>query len=464
MRWGVLWLVLFREKIPCQTAERASADTSSLMLYIPSVGSLNADMTPTPGADDETESRRDVDPYPERRYYILSSAGKPVYISHLSTARSRRRSSTSQSAAQAGDYAETAAANDAAACADEENRRAKQAAEDEADEMATTQVGVMQALISIFADENSDKLRHINAGGTRISFLLRAPLYLVCVSAWGEPPSAIRSHLEYLHLQVLSIVSAGQLTRLFSRAPNFDLRRLMEGTDGLLAALLGRLQTDLALPLAALQPVRLAPAIRDSLALALQPGRSSSGSQSGAASTSVKNRPRELLYVVLLAGGRIVTLIRPRKHSVHPADMHLLINIVHANAALREAGSESWVPICLPKFAPQGFVHAYVSFLGNTAEEGKNKDSQRREGNKKARDNAPTKDSASKAQTDKAKGPEEQTKRKDAGPRRGRMAEDEMALIFVTGNREGFFELSEWRHEVIKVSRNSRVQSHSCAA
>lgn len=48
----------------------------------------------------------------------------------------------------------------------------------------------MQALISVFLD-SSDKLRCMNAGRTRITFLLRPPLYYVCVSEWGEPESVV---------------------------------------------------------------------------------------------------------------------------------------------------------------------------------------------------------------------------------------------------------------------------------
>lgn len=51
-------------------------------------------------------------------------------------------------------------------------------------------IGVIQALVSIFLDDG-DKLRCINAGNTRIVFLLRPPLYYVCVSAWGEPESVV---------------------------------------------------------------------------------------------------------------------------------------------------------------------------------------------------------------------------------------------------------------------------------
>ena len=58
----------------------------------------------------------------------------------------------------------------------------------------TSAMGLMQALISVFADDG-DKIRSINAGRTRISFLLRSPLYYACVSSWREPESVVRPPL-----------------------------------------------------------------------------------------------------------------------------------------------------------------------------------------------------------------------------------------------------------------------------
>jgi len=83
--------------------------------------------------------------YLPREYFVLTHAGKPVFISRPG----------------GGDE----------------------------DGMAST-IGIMQALISVFLDDN-DKLRSINAGRTRITFLLRSPLYYVCVSSWGEPESVV---------------------------------------------------------------------------------------------------------------------------------------------------------------------------------------------------------------------------------------------------------------------------------
>jgi hypothetical protein len=41
--------------------------------------------------------------------------------------------------------------------------------------------------------------------------------------------------------------------------------------------------------------------------------------------------------------------------------MHLLLNTLATSATLRTV--ETWLPICLPKFNPAGFVHAYISFV-----------------------------------------------------------------------------------------------------
>lgn len=58
-------------------------------------------------------------------------------------------------------------------------------------------IGIMQALISVFLDDQ-DKIRSINAGSCRITFLLRQPLYYVCVSSWGEPESVVSDSLHVL--------------------------------------------------------------------------------------------------------------------------------------------------------------------------------------------------------------------------------------------------------------------------
>ncbi|KAA1469993.1 DUF254-domain-containing protein [Dentipellis sp. KUC8613] len=239
--------------------------------------------------------------FPPRQYFVLTDAGKPVYTSRT--------------------------------------------IERDVDGLAST-IGIIQALISVFLDDG-DKLRCINAGNTRINFLIRSPLYYACVSSWGEPESVTRTHLEYLHLQILSVVSAAQLRRLFERRGNFDLRRLLNGAEVLIFSLLERLQTDLAISTSSLHCLKLEPTLRTRAANALVPS----------------SKVKDMLYIILVAQGRVITLVRPRKHSIHPADLHLLMNTAHSPSIVNSSASASWLPLCLPKFDPSGFVNAYITFL-----------------------------------------------------------------------------------------------------
>ncbi|KAF8798825.1 DUF254-domain-containing protein [Phlegmacium glaucopus] len=239
--------------------------------------------------------------YPPREYFVLTDAGKPVYISRPG----------------GGDQ----------------------------DGMAST-IGIMQALISVFLDDN-DKLRSINAGKTRITFLLRPPLYYVCVSSWGEPESITRAHLEFLHLQILSIVSGAQLKRIFEKRTNFDLRRLLNGAESLMTSMLFRLEFDMAMTMSALNCLKLDPNLRKRIAESLVPSP----------------KMKDMLYVILIADKRVVTLIRPRKHSIHPADLHIIMNTIHSPSIFNSPAASSWIPVCLPKFNAGGFVNAYITFI-----------------------------------------------------------------------------------------------------
>ena len=50
-----------------------------------------------------------------------------------------------------------------------------------------------------------------------------------------------------------------------------------------------------------------------------------------------------------------------KKYFIHPADLHLIFNMINSTESFKH--SESWTPICLPKFDSGGFLHAHVSYL-----------------------------------------------------------------------------------------------------
>ncbi|KAK4056699.1 Vacuolar fusion protein mon1 [Microbotryomycetes sp. JL221] len=219
------------------------------------------------------------------------------------------------------------------------------------EEEATNFVGVMQAIISIFADER-DRLRYIDAGKTKIAFVLKPPIYLVVVSDWGEPESILRTHLDYLYLQVLSVITHSQLTSIFSKRSNFDLRRLMEGTESFFTTLTATMQHSLSTFTSALEVFRIDVRVRDDVAKVLSVPKAKSLSNS-----------LSVLYAMVISSGRLVTLLRPSSHSIHPADLHILLSTISSSRTFMTPEGESWIPICLPRFNNKGFLHCYISYV-----------------------------------------------------------------------------------------------------
>jgi hypothetical protein len=86
----------------------------------------------------------------------------------------------------------------------------------------TSTIGIMQALISVFIDDG-DKIRCINAGSTRITFVLRAPLYYVCASSWGEPESVVRIS-DYTDNTSLILMKEDTLPSRIPTFANFEYR------------------------------------------------------------------------------------------------------------------------------------------------------------------------------------------------------------------------------------------------
>lgn len=60
---------------------------------------------------------------------------------------------------------------------------------------------------------------------------------------------------------------------------------------------------------------------------------------------------QNMVFGVVLAGLQVVALVRLKGAVLHPADLHLLSNLVYATDSLR--ASENWMPICLPQFDPE---------------------------------------------------------------------------------------------------------------
>lgn len=212
--------------------------------------------------------------------------------------------------------------------------------------LISSYIGIIQTIISFYQDLD-DPLKSFAAGDTKFVILTQGPLYLVAISRIWESDNHIRLQLDALYMQILSTLTLPTLTRLFSVRPSTDLKRPLQGTESLLSTLADSFTKGSPNTLlSALECLKIRKSHRQAINNAL-----------------LKTKVDGLLYGLVAAGGRLVSVIRPRKHSLHPGDLQLLFNMIFEADGVKAGGGESWIPVCLPGFNSSGYLYMYVSFL-----------------------------------------------------------------------------------------------------
>ncbi|KAI0482938.1 vacuolar fusion protein MON1 [Xylariaceae sp. FL0804] len=212
--------------------------------------------------------------------------------------------------------------------------------------LINSSMGVVQTIIS-FYEGAANRLLGFTAGDTRFVVVTEGPLYLIAISRLGESDAQLRAQLDALYMQILSTLTLPALTRIFANRPSTDLRRPLQGTETLLSSLADTFtKGSPSALLGALECLKL----RKSQRLSIN-------------NTFLKARADKLLYGLLVAGGRLVSVIRPRRHSLHPSDLQLIFNMLFQSGGIKAGGGENWIPLCLPAFNNQGYLYMYVSFL-----------------------------------------------------------------------------------------------------
>lgn len=214
------------------------------------------------------------------------------------------------------------------------------------DQLISNSIGVIQTIISFYQDA-ADVLKGFTAGDSRFVILSKDYLHLVAISRLDESDSQLRAQLEALYMQVLSTLTLPSMQRQFQVRPSTDLRRPLEGTEKLLCALAdGFTRGSPSTLLSSLECLRIRKTHRQMIN-----------------STMLKVRTPNLLYGLIVAGGRLVSVLRPKKHSLHPGDLHLIFNMLFAVEGTKAGGGENWIPLCLPGFNNTGYLYMYASFL-----------------------------------------------------------------------------------------------------
>ncbi|PWA41249.1 vacuolar fusion protein MON1 [Artemisia annua] len=200
----------------------------------------------------------------------------------------------------------------------------------------------LQAIIS-FVEDGGDRVKLVRAGKHQVVFLVKGPIYLVCISCTEEPYESLQGQLELLYGQMLLILTKS-VNRCFEKNPKFDMTPLLGGTDAVFSSLFHSFSWNPATFLHAYTCVPLPYATRQVAGSILQDVADSG-----------------VLFAMLMCGNKVVSLVGAQKVSLHPDDMLLLANFVMSSESFRT--SESFSPICLPRYNPMAFLHAYVHFI-----------------------------------------------------------------------------------------------------
>lgn len=262
------------------------------------------------------------------------------------------------------------------------------------DQVIANHIGVLQTIISFYQDVN-DTLRGFTAGDARFVVLSKGHLNLAAISRLGESDLQLKTQLESLYMQILSTLTLPSMQRMFSNRPSTDLRRPLQGTEVLLGALAdGFTRGSLPTLLSALECLKIRKAHRQVINNSL-----------------LKVKSPNLLYGLMVAGGRLVSVVRPRKHSLHPGDLQLIFNMLFEAGSVKAGGGENWIPLCLPGFNNTGYLYMYVSFLDIGGE---------------------------------------QTTSASERPSPSR-DDDQLAIILISADKEAFYELRQMRDDLIEV-------------
>ncbi|XVE79760.1 hypothetical protein DITRI_Ditri14bG0082400 [Diplodiscus trichospermus] len=144
------------------------------------------------------------------------------------------------------------------------------------------------------------------------------------------------------HQMILILTKS--INRCFEKNPKFDMTPLLGGTDVVFSSLIHSFSWNPATFLHAYTCLPLAYATRQAAGAVLQDVADSG-----------------VLFAILMCKHKVISLVGAQKASLHPDDMLLLSNFVMSSESFRT--SESFSPICLPRYNPMAFLYAYVHFL-----------------------------------------------------------------------------------------------------
>lgn len=293
-------------------------------------------------------------------------------------------------------------------------------------EDAVTLMPLCSALIDYAKKAQKETLKFLTTSdGLVINFATKPPLTIIViheVNSYVDP----RLLVERVEAQIISILTAKTLQSVFEDRPTYDLKRLLYGSEKLIDATTnlcafpkklgwpwveaflatsmqnsapnGPASSSSASNPSASLPTRphrvlvpiviVPPSIRDNIHSLIQNviasnsknivfsllfriasarfGSTASSSSHEASSSQISDNEAAESDQDGVAGFELMTICNHHdRHKIKIADIHMTLALLSGSRAQLASVESLWLPVCLPKFNQDAFLHSYISYMND---------------------------------------------------------------------------------------------------
>lgn len=215
--------------------------------------------------------------------------------------------------------------------------------------MFATFSAMIPKILSFYSDNEFYKdrnfLRCIRGKNIKCAILIKSQICYVAISKYKESTTYLRQQLEYLHLQMISLIT-NQILESLKERPNLDIRNSVAGLEKPLHMMSEMVKRSPACFLNAFPVITLHSLLRKDLYQLID-----------------ENKPSDFYYGLLVTYTTVLAVIENKSEDavICAPDINLIFNYIHSLSSFRH--QETWTPICIPGITEDFLLHVYVNFL-----------------------------------------------------------------------------------------------------
>jgi len=204
-------------------------------------------------------------------------------------------------------------------------------------------------LISFYCNESfypkQNFIQSIFGKGFKCNVLIKGHLIYVGITKYKESSTFLWMMLEYLHLQIVSLVT-NQMNKMLTERPNLDVRSNIANLERPLHMMSDMVRRSPSFLLNAYPVITLNPLFWTDLAQLIN-----------------EFKPKDFYYGLVITSTNVLALISSNDDpnpEIKPSDVNLIFNYIHSTPSLMS--EETWTTMCIPGISEEYLLHVYCKF------------------------------------------------------------------------------------------------------